>query len=84
MEEKEYEIWTEGFLETGMEGRPAKAYCWGQQKGNSFEEACIKLLGNKLDKDKNQPDGYQKRNGELSVWACKCFDNEMDARKSFG
>ena len=82
---KKFEIWIEGYAATGDR---ATAHCYGHSNGETFEEACIKLLGreglNVLDEDKDQPDGYSRRYGGLSVWACTCFDNEEDARKSFG
>lgn len=78
---KEYEVWIEGYVATG---ESEKAYCYGTVKANSFEEACIKLIGDQLAKDENEPDGYGRHGGKLNVWARRCFDNEADARKSFG
>lgn len=78
---KEFEIWIEGFSATG-ESSPATFH--GKESGNTFEEACIKKVGRMLDKDENQPDGYRRLEGRLCAWACRCFDNETDARKSFG
>jgi len=37
-----------------------------------------------LDKDDKQPDGYRRHGGRLCSWACRFFDNEADARKSYG
>lgn len=38
-----------------------------------------------LDKSDTEPDGLRKsRVGTYSIWACALFDNESDARKSFG
>lgn len=37
-----------------------------------------------LDKDDKQPDGYRRYAGKICSWACRYFDNEADARKSFG
>jgi hypothetical protein len=53
-------------------------------EGETFEEACIKKIGHMLDKDENKPDGYRRFGGKLCVWACCCFDNEKEARESFG
>ena len=78
---KTFEIWTEGYAATGEVGN---ATCHGTQEAETFEEACIKLLGNDLDKDNREPDGYRRYGGRLCIWACRCFDNEADARKSFG
>ena len=79
---KEYEVWTEGFQVTGESG---EATFHGKVMAESFDEACIKLLGKYLDKDPDQPDGYRRnRLGRYSTWACGCFDNEAGARKGFG
>lgn len=73
-----YEIWTEGFRVSGeTEG---KAYKIGEERADSFEEACDLFV-------KHNPryqDCYKKVNGIPSYWACRWFDNEADARKSFG
>lgn len=37
-----------------------------------------------LDTDKSQSDGFRRHGGKLCSWACRYFDNEIDARKSFG
>jgi hypothetical protein len=77
-----YEVWSEGFRATGEHGT---AYCHGTVTADTFENGVIKLIGNQLDKDEKQPDGYSRRySGRLSVWACRIFDNEKEARESFG
>ena len=78
---KTFEIWTEGYAATG-EHSPATFH--GTAEGETFEEACIKKIGHMLDKDENKPDGYRRFGGKLCVWACCCFDNEKEARESFG
>ena len=77
---KLYEIWSEGYLCTGVEGNPAKASLLGKVEAESFKDACIKLCS---------PKEFQARHGRfdperLSVWGCRLFDNEKAARKSFG
>jgi len=95
MEEKEFEIWMEGYAATG-EHSPANLI--GKSKGKTFEEACdnfrysedilgwnkevIVKKGSPLGLDKN-PDGTNRYN-RPSIWACRLWDNEADARKSFG
>lgn len=37
-----------------------------------------------LDTDQDEPDGFRRHGGKLCSWACRYFDNEADARKSFG
>ena len=68
---KSYNIWAEGWCATGGGGG---AVFFGESSGNTFREACITLLN----KDKS----FNKEN--LSWWGCKLFDNEQDARRSFG
>jgi hypothetical protein len=72
--------------EYGNKGTPYKILA------NSFIEACEKVLGKALDRD---PDGKLRltrdevptQDGMIRVpmiWACRCFDDEVEARKSFG
>jgi len=69
-----FEIWTEGYLCTGMEGIPATAKKNGEIEASSFQNACDLFFKN----DKQ----YNKEN--LSYWACSLYDNKQDARKNFG
>lgn len=69
-----YEIWSEGFV---IQGSSGKALLEGRMEADNFREACITLLGDRLDKDR---DG----NYKLSIWGCRLFDNEPAARASFG
>lgn len=78
---REFEIWSEGYAATG-EHQPAVFE--GKVTAETFDQAVINLLGHRLDKDADQPDGYRRRSGRLCIWACEIFDNEADARKSFG
>lgn len=75
-----FQIWSEGYLATGMEGIPVTAKMLAEVEAETFREACDKVC--------SDPD-WQKRYGNynaehLTVWACGLFDNEADARKSFG
>ena len=78
---KEYEVWTEGYAATGQS---AGAMFHGKVFAETFDDACIKLLGEDLDKDKTTKDGYSRSAGRLTVWGCGCYDNEDDAREYFG
>jgi len=69
-----YQIWSEGYAATGER---APASFEGEVEANSFHEACILLLKDRLDKD-------SQGNCRMSVWGCRLFDNEAEARKSFG
>ena len=66
---KTFKIWSEGYSITG---NSSEAMFHGEIDAENFEDACAKLLGDKLDKNR------------LSIWGCRLFDNELDARKSFG
>lgn len=92
MEENKYEIWIEGYSATGehedayqlIDSNTGKSL-W---KGCTFQQACVKAL-NEL----HWPMLYEAIQGlgscyydakENSYWGRRFFDNEMDARKSFG
>jgi hypothetical protein len=70
----------------GKKGTPVKI------KAASFIEACKQVLGGSLDSDGDgnirlSQNKYPTQDGEINVpmvWACLCFDNEKQARKSFG
>lgn len=76
--EKLWQIWAEGYLISGMEGVPSPAFLMGSAVAPTFKEACDKFF-------KNYPGADINYDSErLSYWACSLFDNEQDARKSFG
>lgn len=68
---KSYDVWMEGYRITGAY---AFAHYVGSTTANSFKEACVKLL--------NTDTSFNEE--RLSVWGCKLFDNETDARAGFG
>jgi len=68
-----YNIWQEGFMIQGMD-MPAKAEFVTTVEAASFQDACDKFyFGNLL---------YDSRT--LSVWGCRLFETEEEARESFG
>jgi NAD+ synthase len=70
--EGEFEIWSEGYRSTTGESR--KATFHGRMKAESFSGACKKLF-----------DGIALYVSDSNTyWGCKLFDNEQEARKSFG
>lgn len=74
--ERTYEVWSEGYAATG-ESAPARFH--GKFKGVTFKDAVESYI-NTL-----SPDSRKSFNGErLTYWGCRFFDNEQDARKSFG
>jgi hypothetical protein len=66
-----YTIWAEGFATNGMSGG---ASYYGQGWGKSFEEACA-----------NRFRGDRLYNADTNTyWGCRLFQDEGDARASFG
>lgn len=68
-------IWSEGWQATGGKG---SAMFWAEIDAASLSEACDRLA--ERDSDFRQ---YYDRN-RMPWWGCRLFDNEADARKSFG
>ncbi len=72
---KSYEIWSEGWALTG---ESARAHRLGVMEGEDFKDACLKMakkMGVKFQVDDK---------GNVFNWGCQLFDNEKDARESFG
>lgn len=71
-----WEIWSEGYI---VSGDSSEATYHGNYEGETFKEAVetwIKTLS------PNSAPVVDLEN--LSFWGCRLFDNERDARKSFG
>jgi hypothetical protein len=90
MAKKEYEIWIEGYAATG---ESSTASYIGKAMGDTFEDACNNFeypedefnMGIKVhSKGEKLPLDEKGHGGKPSIWACRLFDNEADARKSFG
>ena len=87
---KEYEIWMEGFAATGNQ---QGAHLIGKAKGIDFKDAC-KNFEYPEDMIREWDGLVMKKKGEKlkldehyeypSIWGCQLYDNEKDARKSFG
>jgi hypothetical protein len=77
-----YEVWVEGYAATGEHGTAQKLSNINREDGKwqaiDFKEAVVKALATLkwrmefFDSDK------------LTFWGCRFYDNEQDARKSFG
>jgi hypothetical protein len=93
---KEWEIWTEGYRATGEH---ADASFDGKFPGETFDEAVENYLKEREATNFHDIRSYYRKSEmytgrntdgimELktvhSIWACRLFDNEADARKSFG
>lgn len=70
-----YEIWSEGFRATGESGT---ATYHGESEGSNFVEACKNFAARHEEFAKY----YNPKSN--AYWACSLFDNESDARKTFG
>lgn len=72
---KLYEIWAEGYAATGG---CSGATLLGRIRGENFKDACKKLA------NKDLAFGLYFDEKRMTYWGCSLFDNEADARKSFG
>ena len=72
---KLYEIWSEGYRCTGDSG---EAMLHGRIKADTFKEACIAFAL----KDRRFNPYFNPET--MTYWGCRLFDNERNARKSFG
>jgi hypothetical protein len=68
---KAYSVWSEGFIVTGNR---SDATYHGTINAPSFRVACDHLFHDDITYDPHR----------LTLWACKLFDNEDDARKAYG
>ena len=66
-----YEIWSEGYVCTGNR---STAYFHGKQEAESFNEACDNFF---------KTDKYYNPN-TMTYWGCHLYDNEGQARRTFG
>ncbi len=67
----------EGYAATGQRHG---AHCYGEWEGNTFRDA-IKAFRDSLT-DKYSRDCIDLE--RMTFWSCRFFDNETDARNSFG
>ena len=76
-ESKWFAIWSEGYRATGESG---KAILHGNWQGTDFKDAVKNMLA-----EWNQDEVKKYYNEEENTyWGCRFFDNEKDARASFG
>jgi hypothetical protein len=70
-----FSVWVEGYQVTGNKD---EARLVGTVEAPTFAEACASLMSKPPWNDGN----FDREN--LTYWGCRLFDNEVDARKSFG
>lgn len=80
---KDYEIWTEGFRATAERGG---AHYHGTVTANSLDKAVEKLAkkNSSFDKYVSYSPNPKRKGSSYTYWGCRIFDNEEQARKSFG
>jgi hypothetical protein len=74
-EEKLYDIWAEGYADNGG---CAGAIRLGSAQGKTFKDAC------KTFAEEEETFRQYFEEEQMTYWGCRLFDNEADARKSFG
>lgn len=74
-----FEVWMEGFHVQGMD-RPATAVYLGAHQSETFEVACKQAV---FARWPDEADHFYNA-GTNTYYGCRFFDNESDARKTFG
>ena len=72
-----FQLWTEGYQATGSK---ACATYYGEFEAKTFRDAVIKFKATVESEQTRETIDTER----LTFWGCKFFDNEEDARKSFG
>lgn len=75
---EKYKVWLEGYVCTGQR---AGAEYLGEFEGTSFEDACLKASLAKFGPKETANFYDTNRN---TFWGCHFYNNESDARKTFG
>jgi len=66
-----FDVWSEGYSITGNK---SGAMFHGQFDADSFRDACVKCFNDDKNFDADK----------LTYWGCGLYDNEKDARRTFG
>lgn len=73
-----FTLWTEGYAATGQS---SDATYHGQIQGVDFNDAVKNYVATLPESSRSY---WNFRNDKWDYWACRAFDNESDARRSFG
>lgn len=73
-----FSIWSEGYIASGQQGR---AMFHGLFEADSFLDA-VTYWRNTL--DPGSRDLVDLKSDPPAFWGCRLFDNEQDARRSYG
>lgn len=72
---RHFDVWCEGYIANGDRGIATKLF---RGIGNSLKEVCE-------ERAKTDEEFARYFNADsMAYWGCRIFDNESDARKSFG
>lgn len=75
---RKFEIWSEGYRAQGNE---SGAHKHGEAEGENFVDACRNFFAD----EKPDEMGWTYFDAERNTyWGCRLFDNEGDARQSYG
>lgn len=77
---KTFTLWTEGYSATGNQ---SDAECHGQIQGTDFNDA-VRRHVEPLPESIKHYWRFHEAKGVWTRWGCRAFDNEDDARRSFG
>lgn len=75
---KTWEVWSEGYLASGDR---ADTTFEGRAEAETFAEAC-RIACVERGRWKIEPGSFDPKG--LTVWGCRLFDNEADARRAYG
>jgi hypothetical protein len=78
-EPKTFTIWTEGYSATGNE---SDARFRGEARGTDFNDAVRNYVATLAEDDKKYW-SFNEQRRYWTMWGCRAFDNEGDARRAF-
>lgn len=74
-----FQVWSEGYLCSGMEGIPSRAMFHGEFEGETFSDACQAWMDTLSEEGKKDVDLVR-----LTFWGCRLFPSEEEARRFLG
>ena len=78
---KTFDLWIEGYAASGDHGT---ARFLGTYTAESFDAAVVRWDAEQNFDDKHGHLNYNSHGGYWTVWGCRIYDNEADARRVFG
>lgn len=82
---EEWEVWCEGYVATGQRAGATLIGRVPKSEAKNFDQAIYRLIDNgTLNESLVLHEGEEEGDPHWSLWGCRIYDNEADARKSFG